>query len=65
MVPLGEERLSLPWVVLRDASGWHRAKWIHDLLREEMPQAVDRSASYRGACRTADELNAVAEVQDG
>lgn len=65
MIPLTEKRQLLPWVVLCDESSWHRAMWIHDLTHEQIKQAVHRSGSYRGACRIADELNAVTEVQDG
>jgi len=67
VTPLTEKRHSLPWVVLCDASGWHRAMWIQDLTPEQIvgEHAVDRADSYRKACQIADELNAVSEVQDG
>ena len=53
------------WLVLRDRSGWHRAVNRLTYWDSANEQEVDQADTYPEACKLADQLNTIAEVQDG
>jgi len=51
-----------PWLVMRDSSGWHRA--VKAPAGGLGAEVVDRADTYLEACKIADKLNVIREVQE-
>ncbi len=56
--------MSKPWLVVQDRSGWHKALHADNYL-EDQHDLAGEADTYLEACKIADELNMIAEVQDG
>lgn len=56
--------MSKPWLVVQDRSGWHKALHADNYL-EDQHDLAGEADTYPEACKLADQLNQIAEVQDG